>query len=61
MYKDYNEKSKFHDKTNKKVIGKIKAEAAGQIIKECVGLRSKMYSFIKNNRYIKEWVSCYLV
>ena len=46
---DYPEDSKFYDKTNKKVIGKFKDEAAGEIITEFVGLRSKMYSYIKDN------------
>jgi len=46
---DYPEDSPFYDKTNKKVIGKFKDEAGGQIIKEFVGLRSKMYSYIKEN------------
>ena len=41
--------SPFFDKSNEKVIGKMKDEAAGQIISEFVGLRSKMYSYIKNN------------
>ena len=41
--------SKFYDKTNKKVIGKFKDEAAGFVIKEFVGLRSKINSYIKNN------------
>ena len=46
---DYPEDSKFYDKTNKKVIGKFKDEAAGVPITEFVGLRSKMYSYIKEN------------
>ena len=33
----------FND--NKKVIGKFKDEAAGKVIKEFVGLKSKMYSY----------------
>ena len=33
----------------KKVIGKFKDEAAGIPITEFVGLRSKMYSYIKDN------------
>jgi len=31
---DYQENSKFYDKTNKKVIGKFKDKAAGEIITE---------------------------
>ena len=34
----------------KKVIGKFKDEAAGIPITEFVGLRSKMYSYIKDNQ-----------
>ena len=46
---DYPENSLYFDKTNKKVIGKFKDEAAGIPITEFVGLRSKMYSYIKDN------------
>ena len=46
---DYPENSPYFDKTNKKVIGKFKDEAAGVPIVEFVGLRSKMYSYIKDN------------
>ena len=37
-------------KKNKKVIGKFKDEAAGVPIIEFVGLRSKMYSYMKDNQ-----------
>ena len=47
---DYPENCQYFDKTNKKVIGKFKDEAAGVPITEFVGLRSKMYSYIKNNQ-----------
>ena len=47
---DYPESSPYFDKTNKKVIGKFKDEAAGVPIYEFVGLRSKMYSYIKDNQ-----------
>ena len=47
---DYPESSPYFDKTNKKVIGKFKDEAAGVPICEFVGLRSKMYSSIKDNQ-----------
>ena len=47
---DYPEYSPFFYKENKKVIGKFKDEAAGIPIIEFIGLRSKMYSYIKNNQ-----------
>ena len=47
---DYSESSTYFDKTNKKVIGKFKHEAAGVPIVEFVGLRSKMYSYIKDDQ-----------
>ena len=46
---DYAQDSQYFDKTNKKVIGKFKDEAAGKPITEFVGLRSKMYSYMKDN------------
>ena len=46
---DYPESSPYLDKTNKKVIGKFKDEACGIPITEFIGLRSKMYSYIKDN------------
>ena len=47
---DYPENSPFFDKTNKKVIGKFKDEAASIPITEFIGLRSKMYSYQKDNQ-----------
>ncbi|PFX33260.1 hypothetical protein AWC38_SpisGene1938 [Stylophora pistillata] len=46
---DYPENSPYFYKKNKKVIGKMKDEAAGVPVVEFIGLRSKMYSYIKNN------------
>ena len=46
---DCQKDSPFHFTTNKKVIGKMKDEAAGVPITEFVGLRSRMYSYIKEN------------
>ena len=46
---DYPENSPYFNKTNKKVIGKFKDEAAGITVVEFVGLRSKMYSYMKDN------------
>ena len=49
---DYPESSPYFDKTNKKVIGVFKDEAAGIPICEFVGLRSKMYSYMKDNQEV---------
>ena len=46
---DYPESSPYFDKTMKKVIGKFKDEACGIPITEFVGLKSKMYSYVKSN------------
>jgi len=46
---NYPQNSKFYDETNKKVIGTFKDKAAGALIKEFIGLRSKMYSSMKDN------------
>ena len=46
---DYPENSPYFDKTNKKIIGKMKDEAASIPIVEFFGLKSKMYSYIKDN------------
>ena len=58
---DYSKSSKFYFDENKKVIGKMKDEAAGNHITSFVGLKSKMYSYlvespdgeIKNNKTAK--------
>ena len=58
---DYSKSSKFYFDENKKVIGKMKDEAAGNHITSFVGLKSKMYSYlvelpdgeIKNNKTCK--------
>ena len=46
---DYPQDSQYFNTTNKKVIGKFKDEVAGIPITEFVGLRSKMYSYMKDN------------
>ena len=53
---DYSKDSKFYFDENKKVIGKFKDEAAGQLIISFVGLKRKMYSYrseSKNNKTAK--------
>lgn len=51
---DYPEDNKFYEKTNKKVIGRFKDEAAGFVIKDFVGLRCKTYLYIKDNNENKD-------
>ena len=46
---DYPQDSPYFSAENKKVIGKFIDEAAGMPNKEFVGLRSKMYSYVKDN------------
>ena len=45
---EYPKKSLYLDKSNKKVIGKFKDEASGIRINEFIGLRSKMYLYLKD-------------
>ena len=47
---DYNKNSGFYDPMNKKVIGKMKDETKGIPIVEFVGLRSKMYRYVQNDK-----------
>src|SRR6266516_3049321 len=44
-FSEYPKNHKCYDETNKKVIGKFKDEAKGQIITEFIGLRPKLYSY----------------
>ena len=46
---DYDKESPFYNTANKKVIGKFKDEACGVPIVEFAGLRSKMYSYMKDD------------
>ena len=46
---DYPKNSPHHCNVNKKVIGKFKDEACGGPIVEFIGLKSKMYSYVKDN------------
>ena len=42
-------KSKYHNDSNKLVIGKMKDETRGVAIEELVGMKPKMYSFLVDN------------
>ena len=46
---DYPENLPYYCNTNKKIIGKFKDEASGIPITEFVGLKYKMYSYVKDN------------
>ena len=46
---NFDEKSPFFDKSNKKVLGKFKDECDGKAPEEFVGLRPKMYSILDGN------------
>ena len=46
---DYPESSPYYCNVNKKIIGKFKDKACGIPITEFIGLKSKMYSYVKDN------------
>ena len=46
---DYSENSPYYCNANKKVIGRFNDEACGVPIVEFIGLKSKMYSYVKDN------------
>ena len=46
---DYPESSPYYCNVNKKIIGKFKEEACGIPITEFISLKSKMYSYVKDN------------
>ena len=48
-FSNYSTKSKYYDNSNKLVVGKMKDEAAGIAIKELVGLKPEMYSYIADD------------
>ena len=45
-FSNYSTKSKYYDNSNKFVTGKMKDKTAGIAIKEFVGLKPKIYSFL---------------
>ena len=53
-FSNYSAKSKYYDDSNKLVIGKMKEKTRGVVIKEFVGLKPKMYSFLVDNNQHKK-------
>ena len=49
--------SPFYNNESKKVICKMKDELNGEIIKECFGLRAKMYSLKSKKEKMKKRVT----
>ena len=45
----YEDKVKYYDGSSKLVVGKMNDEAGGVAVKEYVGLKPKMYSFLLDN------------
>ena len=45
-FSNYSAKSKYYDDSNKLVVGKMKNEIVDVSVKEFVGLKPKMYSFL---------------
>ena len=45
-FSNYSAKSKYYDDSNKLVVGKMKDETGGVSIKEFVGLKPNIHSFL---------------
>ena len=48
-FSDYSAELKYYDVSNELVVGKMKDGTGGAAIKEFVGLKPKMYSFLLND------------
>ena len=53
-FSEYSKDHKCYDETNKKVIGKMKDETKGNLVRVFIALRSKMYSLIIDNRTLTQ-------
>ena len=53
-FSEYPEEHPLYDVSNKKRAGKFKDEMSSKVIKEFVGLRSKMYSFRTDDEHVKK-------
>ena len=51
-FSDYPTDRPLYDETNYKVIGKLIDECAGALIAEYIGLRPKLYSFLRTDKQL---------
>ena len=63
-FSNYSSKSKYYDNSSKLVVGKTKNKTTGVAIKEFVGLKGKMYSYLVdgNSKHKKQkvWIEMLL-
>ena len=59
-FTEYSDNSKIHRKINKKAIGKIKDETKCAPIVEFVGLKSKIYSLVKEMYLLVKCILSYM-
>jgi hypothetical protein len=59
-FSDYPNTHFLHSNVNKKVLGKMKDECQGHVMREFVGLKPKMYSFTFEKKVIEEDKQVYL-
>lgn len=52
-FSDYPESHFLHSNLNKKVLGKMKDECQGHVMREFIGLKPKMYSFVHENKTVQ--------
>ena len=58
-FSNYSTNSKYHDNSNRLVIGKMKDKTTGVSIEQIVGLKPKMYSYlVDDNSEHKKSKSC---
>lgn len=52
-FSDYPESHFLHSNLNKNVLGKMKDECQGHIMREFIGLKPKMYSFVHEKKTVQ--------
>ena len=52
-FSNFDKNHRFYDKSKEKVIGYLKSEYGNEVVKEFVGLKSKLYSIIYGNNLNK--------